>query len=112
MQVDIHQRRRGGLLTNHMTVPDFLDDRAGFHSASLTAFPTSDVVAGAPFGFKSAVTVPASKTLPIAALTAAASAIRPKLYSSIAAALPMAPNGFALFWPAISGADPCTGSYK
>src|SRR5580692_10222426 len=36
----------------------------------------------------------------------------PKVYSSIAAADPIAPSGLALFWPAISGADPCTGSYN
>ncbi len=29
-----------------------------------------------------------------------------------AATEPMAPNGLALFWPAISGAEPCTGSYS
>ena len=48
----------------------------------------------------------------MALFTALASFISPKVYSSIAATLPMAPSGLALFWPAMSGADPCTGSYS
>src|SRR5688572_11711801 len=80
--------------------------------ASHTAVPTCSVVAGGPFGLKSAVTRPAFNTASIAPLTAAASSFNPKLYSNIAATDPMAPSGFALFFPAISGADPCTGSYN
>ena len=41
-----------------------------------------------------------------------ASFISPNVYSSIAATVPIAPSGLALFWPAMSGAEPCTGSYK
>ena len=48
----------------------------------------------------------------MARFTAAASSFKPKLYSSIAATEPIAPSGLALFCPAISGAEPCTGSYS
>src|SRR5688572_3911859 len=80
--------------------------------AAHTAAPTSLVVAGLPAGRRSAVTLPLFNTFSIAPYTADASFIRPKLYSSIAATDPIAPSGLALFWPAISGADPCTGSYS
>ena len=84
----------------------------GFIWRCATASPTSEVVAGDPLGFKSAVTRPEFKTDSTARFTAAASSFRPKLYSSIAATEPIAPNGLALFCPAISGAEPWTGSYS
>src|SRR5207237_2430969 len=83
-----------------------------FHRFSQTAAPTCSVVAGVPAGLRSAVTLPLLGTASIAAFTAAASFVNPKLYSSIAATEPIAPNGLALFCPAISGAEPCTGSYN
>src|ERR1039458_2369905 len=82
------------------------------HNASQIASPICDVEAGAPFGFRSAVTWPLFRTRSMAWFTAAASSSNPKLYSSIAATLPIAPSGFALFCPAMSGAEPCTGSYR
>src|ERR1700704_2520979 len=92
----------------------FFDYGVRFHgyqfNAAITAFPTSSVVAGRPVGFKSAVTLPEFRTASIARFTAAASSFKPKLYSNIDATEPMAPNGFALFCPAMSGAEPCTGS--
>src|SRR5205814_9037016 len=105
MQIYVQQRRSAGALGDYVAVPDLLDNGSGFHIASLTARSTSSVVAGLPFGFRSAVTWPDASTLPMAAFTAAASCIRQNVYSSIAATLPMAPSGFALFCPAISGAD-------
>ncbi len=80
--------------------------------AAHTAWPTCSVVAGAPEGRRSAVTCPLVSTVSIARSTAAASSFNPKLYSSMAATEPMAPSGLALFCPAISGADPWTGSYS
>src|SRR5579863_6924562 len=77
-----------------------------------TASPTSEHDADLPSGFKSAVTLPDASTASTARFTAAASSVNPKLYSSIAATDPIAPSGFALFCPAMSGADPCTGSYN
>src|SRR3984893_2405481 len=81
-------------------------------SAAQTASPTSLVVADGPVGFRSSVTRPLFNTCSIARFTALASSTKPKLYSSIGATDPIAPKGFALFCPAISGADPCTGSYR
>src|SRR6202041_972086 len=96
-----------------MVVPDLFDDGPWFtHIASATASPTSAVVAGLPAGFKSAVTRPELSTVPTARFTAAASSFNRKLYSSIAATDPIAPNGLALLCPAMSGAEPCTGSYS
>src|SRR3984957_1044881 len=77
-----------------------------------TASPTCSVVAGAPVGLRSAVTVPLPNTTSMAELTAAASSCKPKLYSSSAATEPMDPRGLARFCPAMSGAEPCTGSYR
>ena len=74
------------------------------------ALPTSSVVAGLPLGFRSAVTLPLVSTFSMAWFTAAASFVSPKLYSSMAATEPIAPKGLALFCPAMSGADPWTGS--
>src|SRR5215469_11195162 len=99
-----------------MLIPNLFDDRAWFsgllHMALATAFPTSAVLAGFPAGFRSAVTRPEFKTVSTARFTPAASSFNPKLYSSIAATDPIAPKGLALPCPAMSGADPCTGSYK
>ena len=58
------------------------------------------------------MTRPLSSTALTASLIAAASSARPKLYSSMAAAEPIAASGLALPCPAMSGADPCTGSYR
>src|ERR1700722_13504583 len=66
VQVDIQQRRRTFTRGYHVIVPNLLDDRSGFHTNSQTARVTSVVVAGVPFGFKSAVTCPVSSTRPIA----------------------------------------------
>src|SRR3984957_12881614 len=94
-----------------MVVPDLFDDGTRFtHIASAPASPPSEVVAGLPAGFKSAVTRPELSTVSTARFTAAASSFSPKLYSSIAATDPIEPNGVALLCPAISGAEPCTGS--
>src|SRR5262245_53275210 len=109
MQVDVEQRRRARPLRHNMIVADFFDDGARFHIAFTTASPASDVLA---VPFKSAVTLPEFKTASTAPFTAAASSFSPKLYSSIAATEPIAPNGLAVFCPAMSGAEPCTGSYK
>src|SRR5579862_8875461 len=101
VQVDIEQRRGFALLSDDVAVPDFFDDRAGFHyiKRDATASPTSDVVAGLPVGLRSTVTRPELSTASTAAFTAPASSFKPKLYSSMAATDPMAPNGFALFCP-------------
>src|ERR1019366_3711430 len=118
VEIDEDQAGRALVLGDDVVIPDFFDDGSWAirtwtaHNASLTALPTWSVVAGVPLGFKSAVTRPDASTLPTAALTAFASSRRPKVYSSMAATLPMAPNGLALFWPAMSGAEPCTGSYN
>src|SRR5262249_2403454 len=109
MQVDVEQRRRAGPLRHNMIVADFFDDGARFHIAFTTASPAW-VGPGSPS--KSAVTLPEFKPAPPAPFTAAASSFSRKLYSSIAATEPIAPNGLALFCPAMSGAEPCTGSYK
>src|SRR5215469_1511548 len=112
MQVDVQQSGCARLLDHYVVIPDFFNDRARFHRASLTAWPTCCVVAAVPFGRRSAVTRPEAKTWPTAAFTAAASFVNPNVYSSIAATLPIAPSGFALFCPAMSGAEPWTGSYN
>src|SRR5262249_6216121 len=112
MQIDVEQRRCARLMGHNVVVPNLFNDGTGFHNASATASPTSVVVAGLPLGLRSAVTRPDASTLPTASFTAAASFTSPKLYSSMAATLPIAPSGLALFWPAMSGAEPCTGSYR
>src|SRR5262249_24683879 len=112
VQVDIEERRGAGLLVDDVRIPEFFYYGARFHNASQTAAPTCSVVAGLPAGRRSAVTVSLFKTASMAAFTAAASLVNPKLYSSMAATEPIAPSGLALFWPAISGAEPCTGSYN
>src|SRR5271170_3257389 len=119
MQVDVEQAGSAGLLGDYVVVPDFFDYGARFHMVLLdkpeacptafdTASPTAEVLADP---FRSAVTLPEFSTASTAALTAAASSFKPKLYSSMAATDPIAPKGLALFFPAISGAEPCTGSY-
>src|SRR6202043_1031062 len=71
VQIDVNQRGRTRLLDHYVAVPDLFDDGTGFHRASLTACPTSLVVAGFPFGLRSAVTRPDASTLPMASFTAA-----------------------------------------
>src|ERR1017187_9382606 len=80
--------------------------------ATHTDSPTCSVVAGAPEGRKSAVTLPLARTDSMADSTADDSSFNPKLYSSMAATEPIAPSGLALFCPAMSGAEPWTGSYR
>src|ERR1700685_878026 len=96
MQIDVEQRWCPCAIRNYMVVPDLFDDVLGFvclktHIASATASPTSEVVAGLPEGFKSAVTRPELSTVSTARFTAAASCFSPKLYSSSAATEPIAP---------------------
>ena len=54
---------------------------------------------------------PARSTLRTACSMASASAFRPKVYRSIIAADRIVAIGLALSWPAMSGAEPWTGSY-
>src|SRR5208282_3164898 len=77
MQINVHEGRCVRTLRYDVAIPDFFDDGTRFHNAALTAWPTSSVVAGVPFGFKSAVTRPESSTRPIAAFTAFASVTNP-----------------------------------
>src|ERR1700681_3556793 len=112
MKVGEYERRSVGALEDYVRIPEFFNNRTRHDFlqpiAAHTASPTCSVVAGAPEGRKSAVTFPLSSTASIAFSTAEASSFKPKLYSSMAPTEPMAPSGFALFCPAISGAEPCT----
>ena len=71
-----------------------------------TAFPTSLVPASPP---RSRVRGPSRQTSSIARSSRACASLSPRC-SSISAALQIAPSGFAIPRPAMSGAEPCTGS--
>jgi hypothetical protein len=72
----------------------------------MMAAVTSAVLAVPP---TSRVRMPLPEVTSMACWTALASSCRPKC-SSISAALPMAPTGLQIPWPAMSGAEPWTGS--
>src|SRR3989338_2182922 len=75
-------------------------------TASATAAPTSAVP---DFPFMSGVRGPSTITRSIARTTSAAASARPRC-SSISAPDQIAPIGLAMPLPAMSGAEPCTGS--
>src|SRR5471030_2354632 len=116
VKVGEDERRGVGALEDYVRIPEFFDNRT-WHDflqpiAAHTASPTCSVVAGGPEGRRSAVTLPLCSTASMAASTAEASFFKPKLYSKRAPTEPMEPSGLALCWPAMSGAEPCTGSYR
>src|SRR5438874_2513372 len=76
------------------------------HSCARMASVTCRVVAVPP---RSGVRRPEAVVASMARITLAASTVRPRL-SSISAALQIAPIGLAMPWPAMSGAEPWTGS--
>ena len=119
VQVDVEQRRGARLLATTWVSQSFSMIVRGCHSCFTTLWPrtrpapTCSVVAGLPFGLRSAVTRPHAQHLSDGRIHGGRLPVfKPKLYSSIAATEPMAPSGLALFWPAMSGAEPCTGSYS
>ena len=75
--------------------------------ASTTARPACPVEA---VPFRSLVSTSASTAFVTAASTALASLSSPKLCRNIIAADRIVPKGLAIPCPAMSGADPCTGS--
>src|SRR5437763_150153 len=75
-------------------------------TASATAAPTSDVLA---FPFMSGVCGPSMITCSMARRISAAASRWPRC-SSISAPDQMVASGLAIFLPAMSGAEPCTGS--
>src|SRR5271156_189381 len=81
--------------------------------ADTISHPISSVpIAAWPRFAKSRVRCPASSTAATPASTHFASASRWNEYRSIIATERMAPIGFAIPFPARSGAEPCTGSYS
>src|SRR5439155_878437 len=75
-------------------------------SMAAIALPTSAVVALPPM---SRVRGPSASTRSIARMIASPASLRPRC-SSIIAPDQICPIGFAMFLPAMSGAEPCTGS--
>src|SRR5207253_1630137 len=75
-------------------------------NASAIALPISEVLALPPM---SRVRGPSRTTVSMARTTASPACLSPRC-SSIMAPDQICPTGLAMPWPAISGADPCTGS--
>ena len=75
-------------------------------SAAHTASPTCSVVAGVAGGPQVRGHVGRDSAPLPSRVHGGGFFFSPKLYSSIAATEPIAPSGLALFWPAMSGAEP------
>ena len=86
-----------------------LETTYNFFSSSTMRSPVSFVLAVPP---RSAVLSPSSRTFRTAASIALAGFSSPREYLKSKAALRIVPMGLAIPLPAMSGADPCIGSYS